>query len=310
MPNRFFPVGFLAWLAKFSKKESNTFSAVLLVRRNLVSMIMASFIVARNVETFSKSDVLRIYPVQNPCVPLLHSASGNTSTCFPYGTKVTLFLSRKVVPLSSNVAISRHYSESSRCTLNSKGLNPTGSFKDRGMTVGVSKAKELGYKIAMCASTGNTSASLAAYAAKAQMKCIVLVPKGKIALGKMAQAIAYGAEIYQVDGNFDDSLRVASEICERDNKILLLNSLNPFRIEGQKTVSFEIVEQLGSIPDFVVLPVGNGGNISAVWKGFSEIFEDWTWRIFRKSSRENSAQDGRRASQMEHAPIVHAFHQG
>jgi len=143
------------------------------------------------------------------------------------------------------------------------------------MTVGVSKAKELGYKIAMCASTGNTSASLSAYTARAQIRCIVLVPKGKIAMGKMAQAIAYGAEIYQVEGNFDDSLRVASEICERDNKILLLNSLNPFRIEGQKTVSFEIVEQLGgSMPDFVVLPVGNGGNITAAWKGFSEIFED------------------------------------
>ncbi|MDA4111441.1 MAG: threonine synthase [Thaumarchaeota archaeon] len=155
-----------------------------------------------------------------------------------------------------------------------EGLNPTGSFKDRGMTVGVSKAFELNYKSAMCASTGNTSASLAAYSAKAGMRCIVLVPKGKIAMGKMAQAIAYGAEIYQVDGNFDDSLRVASEICERDNKILLLNSLNPFRIEGQKTVSFEIVEQLGgTVPDFVVLPVGNGGNITAAWKGFSEIFE-------------------------------------
>ena len=156
-----------------------------------------------------------------------------------------------------------------------EGLNPTGSFKDRGMTVGVSKAVEQNFTSAMCASTGNTSASLAAYTAKAGMRCIVLVPKGKIAMGKMAQAIAYGAEIFQVDGNFDDSLRVASEICERDRKILLLNSLNPFRIEGQKTVSFEIVEQLeGEIPEYVVLPVGNGGNISAAWKGFSEILED------------------------------------
>src|SRR5271165_2644561 len=169
-----------------------------------------------------------------------------------------------------------------------EGLNPTGSFKDRGMTVGVSKAKELGYKITMCASTGNTSASLAAYTAKAQMRCIVLVPKGKIAMGKLAQAIAYGAEIYQVDSNFDDSLRVASEICEKDNKILLLNSLNPFRIEGQKTVSFEIVEQLGcSIPDFVVLPVGNGGNITAVWKGFSEIFEDGLGRLLGNHAGKN-----------------------
>jgi threonine synthase len=156
-----------------------------------------------------------------------------------------------------------------------EGLNPTGSFKDRGMTAGISKAKELGYQRVMCASTGNTSASLAAYAAKAQMRCIVLVPKGKIAMGKMAQAVAYGAEIFQVDGNFDDCLRLASEICERDNYTLLLNSLNPFRIEGQKTVSYEIVEQLaGIVPDSVILPVGNGGNITAVWKGFSEIFEN------------------------------------
>jgi threonine synthase len=155
-----------------------------------------------------------------------------------------------------------------------EGLNPTGSFKDRGMTVGVSKAVELGYSSAMCASTGNTSASLAAYSARAGLKCVVLIPKGKIAMGKIAQAIAYGAEIFQVEGNFDDCLRVASEICEQNQKMLLLNSLNPFRIEGQKTVSFEIADQLGGeVPDFVILPVGNGGNISAVWKGFSEIFE-------------------------------------
>ncbi len=156
-----------------------------------------------------------------------------------------------------------------------EGLNPTGSFKDRGMTVGVSKAVELDYKSVMCASTGNTSASLAAYSARAGLRCIVLIPKGKIAMGKIAQAIAYGAEIYQVDGNFDDSLKVASEICEKDNKILLLNSLNPFRIEGQKTVSFEIVEALNrQVPDYFILPVGNGGNISAAWKGFTELFED------------------------------------
>ncbi len=155
-----------------------------------------------------------------------------------------------------------------------EGLNPTGSFKDRGMTVGVSKAIEQGYKSTMCASTGNTSASLGAYSSRAGIRCMVLIPKGKIALGKIAQAIAYGAEIYQVEGNFDDSLRVASEICEKDNKILLLNSLNPFRIEGQKTVAFEMAEQLGRAPDYVVLPVGNGGNISAAWKGFKELFED------------------------------------
>lgn len=154
-----------------------------------------------------------------------------------------------------------------------EGLNPTGSFKDRGMTVGISKAKELGYRGTLCASTGNTSASLAAYAARAGIRCVVLVPKGKIAMGKMAQAIAYGAQIFQIDGNFDEALSVASEFCERDRTMLLLNSLNPFRIEGQKTVAFEIVEQLGGIvPDVIVLPVGNAGNISAVWKGFQEIF--------------------------------------
>jgi threonine synthase len=190
-----------------------------------------------------------------------------------------------------------------------EGLNPTGSFKDRGMTVGISKAKELGYQRTMCASTGNTSASLAAYAAKAQMRCIVLVPKGKIAMGKMAQAIAYGAEIFQVDGNFDDSLRVATEICEKDNKTLLLNSLNPFRIEGQKTVSFEIVEQLGLVPDAIVLPVGNGGNISAVWKGFSELFEDgWTELFGIKASSKPPRMIGVQAEGA--APIATAFKSG
>jgi threonine synthase len=153
-----------------------------------------------------------------------------------------------------------------------EGLNPTGSFKDRGMTVGVSKAKELGFKSLICASTGNTSASLAAYSARASMKCIVLIPKGKIALGKVAQAVAYGAEIFQVEGNFDDCLRMATEIAEEEGSgILLLNSVNPFRIEGQKTAAFEITEQLGFIPDNIILPVGNGGNISSLWKGFKEI---------------------------------------
>jgi threonine synthase len=191
-----------------------------------------------------------------------------------------------------------------------EGLNPSGSFKDRGMTVGVSKAVELNYKNAMCASTGNTSASLAAYTAKAGMKCIVLVPKGKIAMGKMAQAIAYGAEIYQVDGNFDDSLRVASEICERDTKTLLLNSLNPFRIEGQKTVSFEIVEQLkGKVPDYVVLPVGNGGNITAAWKGFSEIFENGLMGIIGNHDGKNPPKMiGVQAEGA--APIARAFKTG
>lgn len=185
-----------------------------------------------------------------------------------------------------------------------EGLNPTGSFKDRGMTVGVSKAIEQGYKSTMCASTGNTSASLSAYSSRAGIKCIVLVPKNKIALGKIAQAIAYGAEIYQVEGNFDDSLRIARELCENDNRMLLLNSLNPFRIEGQKTVAFEIIEQLGRVPDHVVLPVGNGGNIAAAWKGFKELFEDGVQMLRERLPRMLAVQaEGS-------APIARAFKQG
>ena len=152
-----------------------------------------------------------------------------------------------------------------------EGENPTGSFKDRGMTVGVSKARELGVSIVICASTGNTSASLAAYAAKSGKQCIVLVPAGKIGVGKLAQAIAHGARLIQVKGNFDDSLDMVFQLCERNNQIYLLNSINPFRIEGQKTIAFEVSEQLGVPPDCMVMPVGNAGNISAAWKGFNEF---------------------------------------
>jgi threonine synthase len=152
-----------------------------------------------------------------------------------------------------------------------EGENPTGSFKDRGMTVGLSKARELGFNIVICASTGNTSASLAAYAAKAGMQCIVLVPSGKIALGKLSQAIAHGARIVQIRGNFDDSLRMVFQLCERNEEIYLLNSINPYRIEGQKTLAFEVCEQLGVPPDCMIMPVGNAGNISAAWKGFQEF---------------------------------------
>lgn len=152
-----------------------------------------------------------------------------------------------------------------------EGENPTGSFKDRGMTVGISKARELGVSIVICASTGNTSASLAAYAAKSGMQCIVLVPAGKIGVGKLAQAIAHGARLIQVKGNFDDSLDMVFKLCERNNHIYLLNSINPFRIEGQKTLAFEVSEQLGVSPDCMVIPVGNAGNISAAWKGFNEF---------------------------------------
>jgi threonine synthase len=193
-----------------------------------------------------------------------------------------------------------------------EGQNPTGSFKDRGMTVGVSKAREVGYKHVICASTGNTSASLAAYSARANLACTVLIPKGKIALGKMAQAIAYGAEIVQVEGNFDDCLKMAREISEASQKILLLNSLNPFRIEGQKTTAFEIVEQLGFVPDDVILPVGNGGNISSLWKGFNEIVEFPSKiievNVQKKDNDENKKPRMSGIQAEGAAPIATAFH--
>jgi threonine synthase len=154
-----------------------------------------------------------------------------------------------------------------------EGANPTGSFKDRGMTVGVSKALELGVKAVVCASTGNTSASLAAYAARAGLKCIVLIPAGKIALGKLSQAMMYGATVVGVEDNFDTALKIAWEASQHLG-LYLLNSVNPFRIEGQKTASFEICDQFGwQTPDRVILPVGNAGNITAYWKGFMELKE-------------------------------------
>jgi threonine synthase len=153
-----------------------------------------------------------------------------------------------------------------------EGENPTGSFKDRGMTVGVTKAIELGAKSVICASTGNTSASLAAYAAKAGLQCAVLIPSGKIAYGKLAQAMIYGAKVLQVRGNFDQALDIVLRISEKHGSIYLLNSINPFRIEGQKSLGFEICEQLNNeAPDRIVVPVGNAGNISAIWKGFTEF---------------------------------------
>jgi threonine synthase len=150
-----------------------------------------------------------------------------------------------------------------------EGLNPTGSFKDRGMTMAISKAAEAGMKTVMCASTGNTSASAAAYAARAGMDCFVLIPAGNIALGKLAQALAHGATVLSVAGNFDDALRLVREITDT-HPIALVNSVNPFRLEGQKTAAFEIVEDLGRAPDFHALPVGNAGNITAYWQGYRE----------------------------------------
>ncbi|WNY22874.1 Threonine synthase [Methanimicrococcus hongohii] len=152
-----------------------------------------------------------------------------------------------------------------------EGMNPTGSFKDRGMTVGVSKAIELGMKTVACASTGNTSAALAIYGAKAGIPSVVLLPAGKVALGKIGQALMHGAKVIMIKGNFDDALALVRELCEQE-PIYLLNSVNPYRLEGQKTIAFEIVDQLGfKVPDRVVLPVGNAGNITAINKGFKEF---------------------------------------
>ncbi len=153
-----------------------------------------------------------------------------------------------------------------------EGENPTGSFKDRGMTVGVTKAVEYGVKSVICASTGNTSASLAAYAARAGLKCVVLIPSGKIAYGKLAQAVIHGAKVIQIRSNFDKALEFVIQLSERSRDIYLLNSINPFRIEGQKSLGYEISEQLNNERiDRIVVPVGNAGNISAIWKGFIEF---------------------------------------
>jgi threonine synthase len=156
--------------------------------------------------------------------------------------------------------------------LKTEGQNPTGSFKDRGMTMAVSKAAESGSKAILCASTGNTSASAAAYAARAGMKCVVLLPNGNIALGKLAQALIHGATALAIEGNFDEALAMAREASEKF-PITLVNSVNPYRLQGQKTGAFEVVEQLGEAPDFHAIPVGNAGNISAYWMGYNEAVQ-------------------------------------
>jgi threonine synthase len=152
-----------------------------------------------------------------------------------------------------------------------EGQNPTGSFKDRGMVVAVAKALEAGAQSVICASTGNTSASAAAYAAAAGLECVVVLPAGKIAVGKLLQALVFGARVIAVRGNFDDALRVVRALSEQDDhSITLVNSVNPFRIEGQKTAAFEVCDDLGEAPDVLAIPVGNAGNISAYWRGFRE----------------------------------------
>ena len=170
----------------------------------------------------------------------------------------------------------RRLSERTGCTVHLKveGANHTGSFKDRGMTMAVTEAVARGQKAVLCASTGNTSASAAAYAARAGITCAVLIPQGKIAMGKLAQAVMHGAKIIQVDGNFDDCLELARKLTADYPSVSLVNSVNPVRIEGQKTASFEIVDALGTAPDVHALPVGNAGNITAYWRGYTEYHLD------------------------------------
>lgn len=175
-------------------------------------------------------------------------------------------------PLVYSEFFSKQVGKDFRVFLKFEGANPTGSFKDRGMTVAVSKALEAGAKAVMCASTGNTSASAAAYAARAKIRCIVLIPKGAIALGKLAQAVIHGAEVIEVNGTFDEALALVKEITSK-HPITLVNSLNPNRIEGQKTAAFEICDCLGISPNYHFIPVGNAGNITAYWKGYKEYLK-------------------------------------
>jgi len=176
-------------------------------------------------------------------------------------------------PLLRSCHLSEMLGEGFEVYLKYEGLNPTGSFKDRGMTMAVSKAVEAGSKAVMCASTGNTSASASAYAARAGIRCIVIIPKGAIALGKLAQALIHNAQVIAIDGNFDDALDITKRITDK-YPITLVNSLNPYRIEGQKTGSFEICDILGDAPDFHFIPVGNAGNITAYWKGYKEYKQE------------------------------------
>lgn len=153
------------------------------------------------------------------------------------------------------------------------GLNPTGSFKDRGMTMAITKAKEAGAKATICASTGNTSASAAAYSVRGGLRSYVLIPDGYVALGKLAQALLYGAEVLAINGNFDDALAIVRQMADR-YPVTLVNSVNPYRLEGQKTAAFELVDALGDAPDWLCIPVGNGGNITAYWMGFNQYYQD------------------------------------
>lgn len=198
----------------------------------------------------------------------------------------TLWKYKELIPVNSNHIVSLDEGGTPFCKCDKigeelgvdlyvkvEGSNPTGSFKDRGMTVGVTKAVELGVDTVGCASTGNTSASLSAYAARAGLRCIVFLPSGKVALGKLAQAMFHGAEVISIDGNFDEALEAMTALA-LDKYLYLLNSINPYRLEGQKTIGYEILQGLDwQSPDRVILPVGNAGNISAIWKGVNEFYD-------------------------------------
>ncbi len=175
-------------------------------------------------------------------------------------------------PLLPSVALAPRLGRGLKIYFKCEGFNPTGSFKDRGMTVAVSKAKEAGAKAVICASTGNTSASAAAYATRAGLRCIVLIPKGAIALGKLAQALIHGAKVLAVNGTFDQALELVRQITQ-ETPMVLVNSINPHRLEGQKTGAFEICDGLGRQPDYHAIPIGNAGNITAYWRGYNDYFK-------------------------------------
>ncbi len=213
------------------------------------------------------------------------------------GAMPVISLNEGSTPLIFSPRLSERLGRDCRVFLKYEGLNPTGSFKDRGMTVAISKAVEDGARAVICASTGTTSASAAAYAARAGIRCGVLLPAGKIALGKLVQAVAHGARVVQIDGNFDDALRLVRDIGgDPAAGVAIVNSINPHRLQGQKTASFEIIEELGDAPDAHFMPLGNAGNISAHWMGYRE------WHALGRSSR-LPQMDGFQAAGA--APIFH-----
>lgn len=193
---------------------------------------------------------------------LLPAAKGSTPVSMGEGATPLVRLGR----LAERIGAERVY-------VKHEGQNPTGSFKDRGMTVAVTLAKAAGARAVVVASTGNTAASVSAYAARAGLKSIVVVPQGKTALGKLGQSILYGADVVEIQGSFDDALSAVMKAVEEDYRLYPLNSFNPWRLEGQKTLAYEIAESLGDAPDWVIVPVGNAGNISAIWKGFRELYQ-------------------------------------